>query len=66
MLSQTLRTLADDGFLDRHVTAATPPQVSYSLNDLGEGVTQHVVGLVEWIERTLPAIVEARLERAGS
>ncbi|WP_203433418.1 winged helix-turn-helix transcriptional regulator [Jiangella asiatica] len=60
MLAQTLRTLAADGFLHREVTPATPPQVSYRLTELGREVTRHVVGLVGWIERKVPEILEAR------
>jgi DNA-binding HxlR family transcriptional regulator len=50
MLSQTLRTLAADGFIDRDVTPAVPPQVSYSLTPLGSDLAQRVVELVNWID----------------
>ncbi|MBB5785491.1 winged helix-turn-helix transcriptional regulator [Jiangella mangrovi] len=67
MLAQTLRALAADGFVDRLVTPAAPPQVTYRLTALGDQVAGHVVGLVGWIERHLPDILAAReAEPVGS
>ncbi|SEF18421.1 winged helix-turn-helix transcriptional regulator [Jiangella alba] len=60
MLAQTLRALAADGFVERTVVPAAPPQVSYRLTDTGEQVAAHVAGLVGWIERQLPRILAAR------
>jgi DNA-binding HxlR family transcriptional regulator len=60
MLAQTLRALAADGFVDRQVTPAAPPQVTYRLTALGGQVAAHVVGLVGWIEGHLPDILAAR------
>ncbi|WP_116952561.1 winged helix-turn-helix transcriptional regulator [Jiangella endophytica] len=60
MLAQTLRALAADGFVERTVIPAAPPRVSYRLTETGDQVAAHVVGLVGWIERHLPAILAAR------
>ena len=60
MLAQTLRTLEQDGFVDREVAPTTPPQVTYSLTELGEGIAEHVTGLVEWISVRIPEIQAAR------
>ncbi|MEV4362778.1 winged helix-turn-helix transcriptional regulator [Nonomuraea sp. NPDC004186] len=49
MLSQTLRTLVRDGFVRRTVTPTTPPQVSYGLTALGEGITEPLQTLSDWI-----------------
>jgi DNA-binding HxlR family transcriptional regulator len=65
MLAQTLRALASDGFVDRLVTPASPPQVTYRLTALGEQVSRHVVGLVGWIEQNLPGILAARPAEPG-
>lgn len=65
MLAQTLRALATDGFVERHVTPAAPPQVSYSLTALGGEAAGHVVGLVGWIEQNLPEILDARRDVAA-
>jgi DNA-binding HxlR family transcriptional regulator len=63
MLAQTLRTLESDGFLSRHVVPATPPQVSYALTDLGRGITEHLAGLLGWINARIPEVESIR--RAG-
>jgi DNA-binding HxlR family transcriptional regulator len=65
MLAQTLRTLEADGFLDREVAPTTPPQVTYSLTDLGNGITEHLTGLLEWIDVRIPDVQASRAARAG-
>ncbi|WP_232661856.1 winged helix-turn-helix transcriptional regulator [Pseudonocardia sp. TRM90224] len=60
MLAQTLRTLETDGFVAREVVPTTPPQVSYSLTELGTGVASHVTGLLDWIDTRLPDVLAAR------
>lgn len=57
MLAQTLRTLESDGFVDRAVAATAPPQVTYSLTELGRGLTEHLAGLIGWINDRVPEIV---------
>ncbi len=60
MLSQALRTLEGDGFVLREVAATTPPQVTYSLTPLGEGIAERVTGLVDWIADRIPEIQAVR------
>jgi DNA-binding HxlR family transcriptional regulator len=60
MLAQTLKTLEADGFVDRAVAPTAPPQVSYRLAPLGEEVTVHLGGLLEWINVRIPEIQAAR------
>jgi len=60
MLAQTLRTLEADGFLHREVAPTTPPQVTYSLTALGEGIAERVTGLVDWIADRIPEIEDVR------
>ena len=60
MLAQTLRTVEADGFVARTVTPTTPPQVSYALTDLGHGLTEHLAGLVGWINRSIPEVESIR------
>jgi DNA-binding HxlR family transcriptional regulator len=64
MLAQTLRTLETDGFVRREVAPTTPPQVTYSLTGLGQEVTAHLAGLLDWIDTHIPDVLEARAERA--
>ncbi|WP_017594957.1 winged helix-turn-helix transcriptional regulator [Nocardiopsis potens] len=60
MLSQTLRTLARDGLVERTVEPTTPPQVSYSLTALGAELTEPLGGLVDWIARRAPEVIAAQ------
>jgi DNA-binding HxlR family transcriptional regulator len=64
MLSQTLQSLEQDGFLDRKALPVVPPHVEYSLTSLGEEVARQVDALTTWIEQNLPRILEARQVRA--
>lgn len=66
MLAQTLRALAADGFVERTVIPAAPPQVSYRLTASGDQVAAHVVGLVGWIEQNLSAILATREGRQAA
>ncbi|MBL0696936.1 helix-turn-helix domain-containing protein [Comamonas sp. JC664] len=60
MLSQTLQALEQDGFVLREVHPVIPPHVDYSLTPLGEEVATRVEALAEWIEDSMPRIMEAR------
>ncbi|RJX78796.1 helix-turn-helix domain-containing protein [Pseudomonas sp. LS-2] len=64
MLSQTLQSLEQDGFLDRKALPVVPPHVEYSLTSLGEEVARQVDALTTWIEQNLPRIMDARQVRA--
>lgn len=60
MLAQSLKALADDGFVKRVSHPVVPPFVEYSLTPLGEEVAQHVRQLADWIELNLPRVLQAR------
>ncbi len=60
MLTQTLRTLEMDGLVDRDVRPTVPPQVTYSLTQLGESFAGPLLGLIEWAEANFAAVVKAR------
>ena len=60
MLAQTLRTLEEDGFVDRKVYPEVPPRVEYRLTALGREVTERLTTLVTWIEENLPRVQRAR------
>lgn len=63
MLSQTLQSLEQDGFIDRKALPVVPPHVEYSLTPMGEEVAMQVNGLTTWIEQNLPRIMAARQAR---
>lgn len=53
MLSQTLKTLEQDGFVTRIDYKTTPPHVEYIHTPLGAEAAVHLVNLTDWIERNL-------------
>lgn len=60
MLSQTLSTLEEDGFVIRTAYPEVPPRVEYRLTPLGQGIAEKVEALVEWIEGNVPRVLKAR------
>lgn len=64
MLAQTLQALERDGFVLREAYAVIPPRVDYSLTPLGREVAERVESLVDWIEDSLPRILQAREDSA--
>jgi DNA-binding HxlR family transcriptional regulator len=59
MLSQTLKTLVADGFVERLVADGPPVRVAYQLTDVGTGAAERVAELVEWLEGNLGTILAA-------
>ena len=60
MLSVTLRTLEQDGLVNRKVYAEVPPRVEYSLTSMGESLMPHVNALVNWAIQNMTPILERR------
>lgn len=63
MLSQTLRTLADDGLVARRVEGTVPPRVFYSLTPLGQSLAAPLALLREWAEEHMAEIDDTRTSR---
>lgn len=64
MLSQTLQSLEQDGFVDRKALPVVPPHVEYRLTAMGEEVALQMDGLTSWIEENLSRILAAREGKA--
>ncbi|GAA4626281.1 helix-turn-helix domain-containing protein [Actinoallomurus vinaceus] len=60
MLSAKLRTLVRDGLVERTVEPTTPPQVSYELTELGQGLSRPFAQLVRWISAHTPEVIAAQ------
>lgn len=60
MLSQTLKTLEQDGFVHRKSFNVVPPHVEYSLTPHGHGVAVHVKALASWVEDNIMDLPDAR------
>ena len=58
MLAQTLRTLQDDGFVQREVHPEVPPRVEYSLTHRGEELVELLIPLLEWIAANADDILQ--------
>ena len=61
MLTQTLRRLERDGLVNREVLGEMrPPQVEYSLTELGHSAVKPLAAIGKWSEDHLPDVKEAR------
>lgn len=60
MLTVTLRSLERDGLVARRVVPSTPPQVDYSLTEIGQSLAGPIGHLVAWANGWQPAIEAAR------
>ncbi len=49
MLSQNLKTLVRTGLVERWVEPTVPPQVTYTLSQLGRDLTGPLSALMQWI-----------------
>ena len=58
MLTVTLRTLEEDGFVKRQVYAEVPPRVEYSLTDTS--LLPHINSLIMWAKENMDAILMDR------
>src|SRR3954467_3539924 len=61
MLTDSLRGLERDGFVERTVHAEVPVRVEYSLTPLGWSATELLIALADWADEHLAAVEQARL-----
>lgn len=60
MLTQTLRSLEEDGLVSRKVYAEIPPRVEYSLTSRAETLLPHFGALIDWANENFEPILESR------
>ncbi|MDX5420618.1 MAG: helix-turn-helix transcriptional regulator [Hymenobacteraceae bacterium] len=60
MLTVTLRSLEEDGLVNRTVYPEIPPRVEYSLTPLGLGLLQQLLELADWAKMNIGQILDAR------
>jgi DNA-binding HxlR family transcriptional regulator len=60
MLTQGLRDLERDGYLQRTVFPTKPPAVEYRLTELGQSFLRIMRQLVQWSQDNHDTICEAR------
>lgn len=61
MLTQTLRALERDGFVERAVTPSVPVQVEYALTPLGERLCSLLDHVREWADANFDDVQAARV-----
>lgn len=60
MLTQTLRSLEDDGLVNRKLYPVVPPKVEYSLTPLGRSLIEPLDAICVWAEKHFPELEAAR------
>lgn len=60
MLTVTLRTLEEDGFILRRVYAVVPPKVEYSLTSRAHSLLPHINALTIWAKENMEDIIRDR------
>lgn len=60
MLTQTLRSLENDGLVQRKVYPVVPPMVEYSLTPLGRSLIEPLEAICRWAEKHMPEMQAAR------
>lgn len=60
MLTVTLRTLEEDGFVSRDFYAEIPPRVEYGLTERAESLFPHIASLIVWAKENMPVILSDR------
>jgi DNA-binding HxlR family transcriptional regulator len=66
MLTQTLRSLENDGLVERKIYPVVPPKVEYSLTPLGRSLIEPLEAICRWAELHLPELEAARSRRSDS
>lgn len=60
MLTVTLRSLEEDGFISRKIYAEVPPRVEYTLTDLGSSLLVQLKSLSRWAAENLNLVASSR------
>lgn len=64
MLTVTLRTLEEDGLVNRKIYPEVPPRVEYSLTQRAHSLFPHLQALILWAKDNMPAIIKDRKKKA--
>ncbi|HWB59195.1 MAG TPA: helix-turn-helix domain-containing protein [Chthoniobacteraceae bacterium] len=60
MLTQTLRSLENDGLVERKIYPVVPPKVEYRLSPLGRTLIEPLEAICKWAEKHLHELEAAR------
>jgi DNA-binding HxlR family transcriptional regulator len=64
MLTQTLRSLEQNGYVEREIFPEVPPRVEYSLTELGASFVQPVAVLYQWAQDHKDELIRIRSRNA--
>lgn len=62
MLTFTTKRLCRDGFVERTAHPTIPPQVDYTITDLGRGLVEMGTRVIDWTRDNADTIASARRE----
>jgi DNA-binding HxlR family transcriptional regulator len=62
MLTQTLRDLQRDGYIDRQVFPTKPPSVEYRMTDLGRSLFEPLSKVLQWAGDNHASVRAARMK----
>lgn len=65
MLTVTLRTLEEDGYVTRTIYPEVPPRVEYSLTNLSKTLIPHINALINWALENMKTIIQNRKTQAA-
>ena len=65
MLTVTLRTLEEDGFVTRTIYPEVPPRVEYALTIRAHSLLPHIQSLIVWAKENMEPILCDRKKAAG-
>lgn len=60
MLTVTLRTLEEDGYVTRTIYPEVPPRVEYALTERAKSLMPHINSLLNWALENMAAIIRDR------
>lgn len=60
MLSQTLRALEQDGFINRRAFPTVPVTVEYELTSLGQSLRVALTPIIDWATANMTRVLKAR------
>jgi len=66
MLTVTLRTLEEDGYVTRTIYPEVPPRVEYTLTARTLSLLPFINTLIGWAKENMSAIMEDRRAKAGN
>lgn len=61
-LTERLKTLERDGYLNRKAYNQVPIKVEYSLTSFGKKYLEQILNLTEWIDKEAPIIIKQRMK----